>query len=132
MDVSAIISHLNGKDQQRAKNVTSPLQSLYCKPNEPNEIDKKNCSDCVPSKSSATNEVVVEPKKRAMISKHSFRAFYTYIYLALKIVMIHAPYSSCLNLNELFMVMFSDSDIPWNFKISVTKVSYMIVYGIAK
>ena len=56
MDVSAIISHLNGKDQQRAKNVTSPLQSLYCKPNESNEIDKKNCSDCVPSKSSATND----------------------------------------------------------------------------
>ena len=32
MGVSAIISHMNGKNHQRAKNVTSPLQSLYFKP----------------------------------------------------------------------------------------------------
>ena len=32
MGVSAIISHMNGKNHQRAKNVTSPLQSLYLNP----------------------------------------------------------------------------------------------------
>ena len=47
MGVSTIISHMNGKNHQRVKNVTSPLQLLYFKPKEPDEIDKKNCSDCV-------------------------------------------------------------------------------------
>ena len=116
----------------RAKNVTSPLQSLYFKPKEPDEIDKENCSDCVPSISSATKDVVVEPKKQAMISEPSVRALDGEIRWALKIVMMHASYMSCLNLNELFMVMFPDSDIAQNFKMSKTKVSYMIVYGIAE
>ena len=68
MGFSAIISHMNGKNHQRAKakNVTSLLQSLYFKPKEPDEIDQVNCSD---STSSATKDVVVEPKKQAMISK---------------------------------------------------------------
>ena len=47
MGVSTIISHMNRKNHQRVKNVTSPLQLLYFKPKEPDEIDKKNCSDCV-------------------------------------------------------------------------------------
>ena len=66
MGVSAIFSHMNGKNHQRAKNVTSLLQSLYFKPKQPDEIDKENCSDCT---SSATKDIVVEPKKQAMISK---------------------------------------------------------------
>ena len=32
----------------------------------------------------------------------------------------------------LFMVMFRESDIAQNFKMSKTKVSYIIVYGIAE
>ena len=47
---------------------------LYFKPKEPDEINKENCSDCVPSTSSATKDVVVELKKQAMISKLSVRA----------------------------------------------------------
>ena len=123
---------MNDKNHQRAKNVTSLLQSLYFKPKEPDEIDKENCSDCVPSTSSSTNDVVVEPKKRVMISKPSVRALDAEIRWALKIVMMHASYRSCLKLNELFMVMFPDSDIAQNVKMSKTKVSYMIVYGIAE
>ena len=46
--------------------------------------------------------------------------------------MMHASYRSCLNFNELFMVMFPDSDIAQNFKMSKTKVCYIIVYGIAE
>ena len=46
--------------------------------------------------------------------------------------MMHASYRSCLNLNELFMVMFPDSDIAQNFKMSKREVSYVIVYGIAE
>ena len=105
---------------------------MYFKPKEPVEIDKENCSDCVPSTLSASKDVVVEPKKQAMISKLSVRALDVEIYWALKIVVMHASYRSCLNLNELFMVMFPDSDSAQNFKMSKTKVSYMIAYGIAE
>ena len=132
MGVSAIISNMNGKNHQRAKNVTSPLQSLYFKPKEPDEIDKENCADCVPSTSSATKDVVVEPKKEIMICNPSIRALDVEIRWVLKIVMMHTCYMSCLNLNELFAVRFLDSDIAQNFKMSKTKVSYMIFYDIAE
>ena len=105
---------------------------MYFKPKVPNEIDKENCSDCVPSTSCATKDVVVELKKQTMISKLSVRALDAEICWALKIAVMHASYRSCLNLNELFMVLFPDSDIAQNFKMSKTKVSYMTVYGIAE
>ena len=125
---------MNDKNHQRAKNVTSLLQSLYFKPKEPDEIDKENCSDCVPSTSSSTNDVVVESKKQVMIFKPSVRALALDVEIrwAPKIAMMHASYRSYLKLNELFMVMFPDSDIAQNVKMSRTKVSYMIVYGIAE
>ena len=106
---------------------------MYFKPKELDEIDKENCSDCVPSTSSATKDVVVELKKQAMISEPSVRALDAEIcWVVLKIVMIHASCKSCLDLNELFMVMFPNDDIAPNFKMSMTKVSYMIVYCIAE
>ena len=131
MGVFRIISHMNGKNHQRAKakNVTSLLQPLYFKPKEPDEIDKENCSD---STSSTTKDVVVEPKKQAMVSKASVRALDVETRWALKIVMMHASCRFSLNLNELFMVIFPDSDIVENFKMSKTKVSYIIIYGIAE
>ena len=48
---------MNGKNHQRIKNVTRPLQSLYFKPKGPDDIDKESCSDCVPNTSSATKDV---------------------------------------------------------------------------
>ena len=63
MGVPVITSYMNDKNHQRVKNVTSLLQSLYFKPKKPDEIDKENCSDCAPSTSSATKDVVVGPKK---------------------------------------------------------------------
>ena len=110
----------------------SPLQSLYFKPKQPDEIDKENYSDCTPTTSIATKDVVVELKKQAMISKPSVRAVDVDIHWALKIVMMHASYWPCLNFNELFMFFFPDSDVAQSFKMSKTKVSYMIVYGIAE
>ena len=67
-----------------------------------------------------------------MISKLSVRALDAEICWVLKIATMHTSYRFYLNLNELFMVMFLDSDIAQNFKMIKTKVSYMIVYGIAE
>ena len=63
---------------------------MYFKPKEPDEIDIENCSDCVPSTLSATKDVVVEPKKQAMISKSSVRALDAETHWVLKMVVTHA------------------------------------------
>ena len=118
---------------------------MYFKPKETDEIDKENCSDCVPSTLTAAKDEVVEPKKQAMISKPSVRALDAEIRWALKIVMMHASYSSCLNLNELFMVMFPDSGksflrdslwyswvFPLQFVIPAEKISIFLHDYLAK
>ena len=55
----------------------------------------------------------------------------TKIRWALKVVMMHASYRLRLDLNQLFEVMFSDSDIAKKFPMSKTKVSYVIIFGLA-
>ena len=67
-----------------------------------------------------------------MISRPSVRALDVETRWALKIVMMHASCRFSLNLNELFMVIFPDSDIVENFKMSKTKVFYTTLYGIAE
>ena len=49
----------------------------------------------------------------------------------LKVVTSHFSLRSCLGLNELFRVMFSDSKIASSFQLSKTKCSYFINYGLA-
>ena len=46
-------------------------------------------------------------------------------------VMMHTSYRSCLDLNQLFEVMLSDSDIAKKFQMNKTKVSYVIIFGLA-
>ena len=65
---------------------------MYFKTKEPDEVDKENYSDCAPSTSIATKDVVVESKKQAMISKPSVRALDAEIHWAVKIVMMHVSY----------------------------------------
>ena len=48
----------------------------------------------------------------------------------LKVVTSHFSLRSCLGLNELFRVMFSDSKIASSFQLSKTKCSYFIKYGL--
>jgi len=50
---------------------------------------------------------------------------------ALKIVMNHMSYRSCLDVGELFQTMFSDSQIAQKFAMSKTKAAYSIVHGLA-
>ena len=50
---------------------------------------------------------------------------------ALKIVTLHCPFCSCLNINVLFRSMISDSHIAKSFKLSKTKCSYLRNFAIA-
>ena len=50
-----------------------------------------------------------------------------------EVVMTHALYRSCLSLDQfLFGAMFPGSEMVKNFKISKTKVSYFVVFGMAE
>jgi hypothetical protein len=50
---------------------------------------------------------------------------------ALKIIMGHLSYRSCLDLGETFQTMFPDSQIAKKFCMSKTKAAYSIVHGLA-
>ena len=58
-------------------------------------------------------------------------ASYAEILWSLKVVMSHFSLRSCLELNELFKCMFSDSEIAKSFRLSKTKCSYYINHGLA-
>ena len=50
---------------------------------------------------------------------------------ASKIVTLQFSFRSCLDINKLFLSMFSDSHIAKSFKLSKTKCAYLINFGIA-
>ena len=49
----------------------------------------------------------------------------------MKLVLSNLSFRSCLGLKELFQSMFYDSDIAKGFKLSKTKCSYYVNYGLA-
>src|SRR3989441_242053 len=50
---------------------------------------------------------------------------------AMKIVMNHMSYRSCLDISQLFQTMFPDSEVAQKFTMSKTKAAYSIVHGLA-
>ena len=50
---------------------------------------------------------------------------------ALKVVMTHASLRAYVDLNNLFKVLFSDSEIVKHFQLGKTKCGYLINYGIS-
>ena len=48
----------------------------------------------------------------------------------LNIVMSHFSYNSCIGLNQLFKLMFPDSEVAANFALRKTKCRYLLMYGI--
>ena len=55
----------------------------------------------------------------------------TEILWTLKVIMNHFSFRSCMDLDKLFKAMFPDSEIAKQFKLSKTKCSYFINFGIA-
>jgi hypothetical protein len=76
-----------------------------------------------------------KPKSRTLSTIESFvlpvNAMRAEILWALKVVMTHGSLRSCIDINNLFKVMFSDSVIVNNFQLGKTKCGYFINYGIA-
>lgn len=114
MGKSALASHSKGnKHQVNVKNY-SPVSGLFFKSNPPKPSSSKDASP-------ATNKIDL------MMS--TLAVSHAEIRWALKVLTSH--HSFRLNLNQLFCVMFPDSDIAKSFQLSKTKCAYYIVHGLA-
>ena len=50
---------------------------------------------------------------------------------AMKVVVSHFSFRSCLDLSDMFRTMFYDSDVAKGFTLSKTKCKYFVTYGLA-
>lgn len=118
MGKSALTSHAKGnKHKLNVKNY-NPLASLYFKS----------------SKSpAATINQGPQPvaSKRADTMLSSLAVSHAEIRWVFNLLASHHSYRSCLNLNDLFKVMFPDSEIAKLFQLSKTKCAYYVLYGLA-
>ena len=64
------------------------------------------------------------------IVKQSRSTLYAEIKWALKVVRSHFSYRSCQGLNALFMDMFGECQVANGFKLSRTKCSYLVRFGL--
>ena len=118
MGISAVISHSSGK--KHLQNVEISKASFFKRKEAP------QVHTCQPPQ---TKEV--EPKETIesfIVSSNVLRAE---ILWALNVVKCHFSLRSCIGLNELFKVMFKDSDIAKDFKLGKTKCTYLINFGLA-
>ena len=73
----------------------------------------------------------VEPRDTIESLIVSSKVLCSEILWALNVVKCHFSLRSCMGLNELFKVMFKDSDIAKDFKLGKTKCTYLINFGLA-
>ena len=134
--VSALVSHMNDKNHSSIVKSTNPLQSLLFKPKpkpEPNSqslaehqsnIDKEVEKATTSAQATTSNQPSTSNQRTTSTqvatstpTDVAVGALDAEIRWALKVVMMDASYRSCLDLNQLFEVMFSDSDIAKKFQM---------------
>ena len=119
MGVSGLVSHAAGqKHKNIAENRNSNKGTLFFKKVDPKLSASKNEASNE-KKTTISNMVIPASASRAEIL------------WVLKVVTSHFFLRSCLELNELFRTIFSDSEIAKSFQLSKTKCSYYINYGLA-
>ena len=65
------------------------------------------------------------------ILNDALNAHHAEIRWVLKVARCHFSYHSCLDLSKLFQIMFKDSKIAQDFKMSKTKCMYFLKFGLA-
>ena len=114
MGRSALTLHSKGnKHRVNVKNF-NPVSSLFFKSNSPKPSSSKDTSNNKVDLMMST--VAVSPGE---------------ICWAVKFLTSHHSFRSCLNLNQLFCVMFPDSDIAESFQLSKTKCAHYVVHGLS-
>ena len=92
----------------------NPVSGLFFKSNSPKPL---------PSKDTSNNKIDLMMATLAVSHAE--------ILWVLKVLTSHHSFRSCLNLNQLFCIMFPDSDIAKPFQFSKAKCVYYIVHGLA-
>ena len=116
MGISALTSHLSGqKHSEIASLRKSETGALFFR--------KEPQSGAAESRSAKVTKV-----EDLVIPASTIRAE---ILWTLKVVTSHFSLRSCLRLNELFEIMFTDSKVANSFQLSKTKSGYFITYELA-
>ena len=116
MRIGAVVSHSTGK--KHLQNVENGRANFF---------KRKEISQT--KETSLAKEI--EPKDTLESFIVSSNTLHSEILWALKVVMSHLSLRSCTGLNELFKVMFKDSEIAKGFALSRTKCTYLINFGLA-
>ena len=118
MGKSSLDSHAGSKKHKDRVKTRESMSTLYF---------DKNSSEA-PSDSRSSNSVS-SPTLDSMLK--SVSVSHAEIRWVIKVVLSSSSFRSCLELNELFKAMFSDSAIASSFQLSKTKCSYYVNYGLA-
>jgi hypothetical protein len=113
MGIGAVISHSTGKKHTSKTVVVKSTLSFFNPQAQASESRNISSTNTIESYIVPTSTLNAE------------------ILWALKVVMSHYSLRSCVGLNEIFRVMFSDSDIARGFALSRTKCTYFINFGIS-
>lgn len=116
MGIAALVSHSKGmKHKQIVSGRQAESSNLFFKKVQ----DEPSTSSGEPKQSNLKSLVVPKSVLNAEIL------------WTMKVVMSHFSFRSCVGLNDLFKVMFGDSQIAKSFQLSRTKCSYLLNFGIA-
>ena len=145
MGVSALKSHKKGAKHiklAQAMDTTKPVKSYFKssavtsdKEEEPSStaLSTHQGSSSLSSAASSSKEVGLTSqqslREKCMISENVLKSE---ILWTLNVAKKHLSFNSCNGLNNLFSVMFPDSEIAKSFSCAPTKCSYLLCFGIAQ
>ncbi|XP_065676426.1 uncharacterized protein LOC136092344 [Hydra vulgaris] len=132
MGVSALDSHAIGKkhkEHARTHNAADIFFTDFTTEISGYKAAFVNLQEHFPNSSKVLNDKMAQPtiedlQSPALVTKVE-------IIWTLNVVISHFFLRSCLNLNEIFKSMFSDSTIASKFALSKTKCGYLINFGLA-
>ncbi|XP_065677145.1 uncharacterized protein LOC136092602 [Hydra vulgaris] len=131
MGVSALDSHATGKkhkEHARTHNAADIFFTDFTTEISGDKAASSNFQELSPHSNKVLNDKVTQPtiddlQSPALVTKAE-------ILWTLNVVMSHFSLRSCLNLNEIFKFMFSDSKIASKFALGKTKCGYLINFGL--
>ena len=134
MGVSALASHAKGTKHQGKVKAFKPISELFYKTSTSITTWSASStnSSVASSGSSSTNQSnnLSTNQSRVHTFMSSLSVTPAEIQWVMKMFMSHS-FRFCLDLNELLKAMFPDSQIAKLFRLSKTKCSYYLVFGLA-
>ena len=122
MGVSALASHVAGKKHSEISSCRkSQSGAIFFSKNA-----KRNTESSVKVTGQSSSSITTLDSVAILTNSPCGEIFWT-----LKVVASHFSLCSCLRLNKLFRLMFSDSRIASSFQLSKTKCEYFITYRLA-